>query len=354
MSEMMSGLQNLFPFRPFGSDGNAVAGQGRRDGTTGQRPSDMRSAGPGTRDAIPLASGRTLRDSDADGLRANRGPASEKTTRLTLVPVTFAHLGLGLWVIIARELSKFFRQRERLISSLVRPLLWLLVFATGMHDLLGVSIIEPYRTYTPYQEYVLPGLVGVVVLFQSMQSALSLVYDREAGVMRVMLVTPLPRGWLLFAKIAAAATLALGQAVVFLAVAALLGIHMPWATVWLAIPAALLAGLMLGAIGLVVTVYTRQIENFAGMMNFVIFPMFFLSSALYPLWKLREAGADVIWYLAMANPFTHAVELMRFAAYGRMNWVALAVVLGTALLAFALAVRGYNPQVGTIGKLKRG
>lgn len=196
--------------------------------------------------------------------------------------------------------------------------------------------------------------MGVVVLFQSMQSALSLVHDREAGVMRVMLVTPLPRAWLLFAKILAAATLALGQAIAFLAAAAVVGVHMPWATVWLALPAALLAGLMLGAIGLVVTVYTRQIENFAGMMNFVIFPMFFLSSALYPLWKLRESGAEVIWYLAVANPFTHAIELIRFAAYGQMNWVALAVVSGTALAAFAMAVRGYNPQIGTIGKLKRG
>lgn len=187
-----------------------------------------------------------------------------------------------------------------------------------------------------------------------MQSALSLVHDREAGVMRVMLVTPLPRAWLLFAKILAAATLALGQAIAFLAAAAVVGVHMPWATVWLALPAALLAGLMFGAIGLVVTVYTRQIENFAGMMNFVIFPMFFLSSAFYPLWKLRESGAEVIWYLAVTNPFTHAIELIRFAAYGQMNWVALAVVSGTALAAFAMAVRGYNPQIGTIGKLKRG
>jgi ABC-2 type transport system permease protein len=270
------------------------------------------------------------------------------------VQVTLSHLGLGLWVIVAREMSKFFRQRERLISSLVRPLLWLLVFATGMHDLLGVSIIPPYKTYTPYQEYVLPGLVGIVVLFQSMQSALSLVYDREAGVMRVMLVTPLPRAWLLFSKICAAALLALGQALAFLTVAALVGVHMPWATAWLAVPAALFVGLMLGSIGLVITVYTRQIENFAGMMNFVIFPMFFLSSALYPLWKLRESGAELVWYLAMINPFTHAIELIRFAAYGSMNWTAFTVVLAAGLLAFGLAVRGYNPLIGAIGKIRRG
>ena len=64
-----------------------------------------------------------------------------------------------------------------------------------LRDLLGVSIIPPYKTYVPYQEYVLPGLIGIVILYQCMQSALSMVYDREAGVMRVMLVTPLPRNF---------------------------------------------------------------------------------------------------------------------------------------------------------------
>ncbi|MGZ9809338.1 ABC transporter permease [Pseudoroseicyclus sp. H15] len=268
--------------------------------------------------------------------------------------LTARHLGLGLWVIIARELAKFVRQRERLISSLVRPLLWLLVFATGMHDLLGISIIEPYTTYTPYQEFILPGLIGIVALFQSMQSALSLVYDREAGVMRVMLVTPLPRPFLLFAKILAASVLALAQALAFLAVAAIFKITLPWGTVAWAIPAILAAGLMLGSIGLVVSVYTNQIENFAGMMNFVIFPMFFLSSALYPLWKLREAGAEIVYWLAVCNPFTHAVELIRFAAYGQINWVSLAVVTGVGLVAFGLAVRGYDPQKGAIRRVKRG
>lgn len=268
--------------------------------------------------------------------------------------LTGTNLALGLWVVTERELLKFLRQRERLLSALVRPLLWLIVFASGLHDLLGVSIIPPYRTYTPYQEYILPGLLGMIVLFQAMQSALSLVYDRESGVMRMMLVTPLPRPWLLFAKILAATVLCLVQCAAFLIVAALFGIHLPLKTLALTLPALVLAGLMLGSIGLVVSVYTRQIENFAGMMNFVIFPMFFLSSSLYPLWKLREAGVQVIYWLAMVNPFTHAVELIRFAAYGQFNAVSCAVVAGVGLVAFALAVRGYNPLVGAIGQIKRG
>ncbi len=262
-------------------------------------------------------------------------------------------LALGLWVVTEREVMKFLRQRERLLSALVRPSLWLIVFASGLQNLLGVSVIPPYRTYTPYQEYILPGLLGMVVLFQAMQSALSLVYDRESGVMRAMLVTPLPRPYLLFAKILAATVLALVQCAAFLAVAALFGVHLPWATLGLIIPALIVSGLMLGAIGLVVSVYTRQIENFAGMMNFVIFPMFFMSSALYPLWKLREAGAKAIYWLAMCNPFSHAVELIRFAAYGQFNPISCAVLIGVGLMAFALAARGYNPLIGTIGQIRR-
>ncbi len=267
--------------------------------------------------------------------------------------LTPSRLVLGLHVIVAREFAKFLRQRERLLSSLVRPMLWLLVFATGLHDLLGVSIIPPYQTYTPYQEYILPGLLGIVVLFQSMQSALSVVYDREVGVMRVMLVTPLPRPFLLFAKTLAATALGVLQSAIFLAAAALFSITLPFQTVALVVPALVLSGFMLGSIGLVVSVYTRQIENFAGMMNFVIFPMFFLSSALYPLWKLREAGADAIYWIALFNPFTHAVELIRFAAYGQFNALSLAVVAGVGGAAFLLAVRGYNPLIGTFGQIKR-
>ena len=120
-------------------------------------------------------------------------------------------LWLGFLAITRREILKFVRQTERLLSALIRPALWLLVFATGLHDLLGLSIIPPYKTYTPYQEYIVPGLIGIVILFQCMQSALSMVYDREAGVMRVMLVSPLPRSFLLFAKISAATILSLLQ-----------------------------------------------------------------------------------------------------------------------------------------------
>jgi ABC-2 type transport system permease protein len=79
------------------------------------------------------------------------------------------------------------QQRGRLLSALVRPLIWLAVFAAGFYNVFGVSIIPPYKTYITYQVYIVPGLLGMILLFHGMQSSLSMVYDREMGVMRLLL-----------------------------------------------------------------------------------------------------------------------------------------------------------------------
>jgi ABC-2 type transport system permease protein len=110
----------------------------------------------------------------------------------------------------------------------------------------------------------------------------------------------------------------------------------------------LLCATMLAALGLMLSVHIRQLENFAGTMNFVIFPMFFISTALYPLWKLRESGALWLYQLAQLNPFTAAVELMRYALQSQLNVQAALVVALTAALSFALALRGYDPQRGWV------
>ena len=93
--------------------------------------------------------------------------------------------------------------------------------------------------------------------------------------------------------------------------------------------AAVSAALMLGALGLLLSVHIKQLENFAGTMNFVIFPMYFMSTALYPLWKLEESGAAWVYQIARFNPFTHAVEWMRFALYDKDPGMSPYIVLGT-------------------------
>src|SRR5207247_2174511 len=101
----------------------------------------------------------------------------------------------------------------------------------------------------------------------------------------------------------------------------------------------ILSGLMLGALGMLMSSVSKQLENFAGAMNFVIFPMFFASSALYPLWRVREAS-PLLYYVCELNPFTHAVELVRFALYCQINWISLAVVAGCTALFMVGASRG--------------
>lgn len=217
-----------------------------------------------------------------------------------------------------------------------------------MQNLFGISPIEPYATYIPFREYIVPGLIGMVLLFNGMQSSLSLVYDREVGVMRLMLTAPLPRWYVLLCKLIAGTVLSVVQAYAFLLLAQLVGVYVPWVGWLISLPAVMLAAFMLGSIGLLLSVYIRQMENFAGTMNFVIFPMFFLSSALYPLWRLRESGGEALYWLSAVNPFTHAVEFVRFAAYGQFNWTSFWVVLGTAVVCFLLAAIAYDPQRGLI------
>ena len=258
------------------------------------------------------------------------------------------HALQALWAIVERELMKFLRQTGRLASALVRPLLWLAVFAAGFRNVFGVAINEPYDTYIPYDVYIAPGLIGMVLLFNGMQSSLAMVYDREMGLMRLLLTAPLPRWWILFAKLAATAVLSLLQAAAFVAIAALLGTGLP--VFGPQAPQVLLAAvadaLMLGALGLLLSVHIKQLENFAGTMNFVIFPMYFMSTALYPLWKLEESGAVWVYQIARFNPFTHAVEWMRFALYGKDAGWSPWVVLGPLVVCFALASWGYDPQRG--------
>jgi ABC-2 type transport system permease protein len=257
-----------------------------------------------------------------------------------------AHAARALRAVTTREIVKFVQQRGRLLSALVRPLMWLAVFAAGFYNVFGVSIIPPYKTYITYQVYIVPGLLGIILLFHGMQSSLSMVYDREMGVMRLLLTAPLPRWVLLACKLVAGTALSVLMCYVFLAVCILFDVTFD-ASGWLyALPALIVSGLMLGALWLFLSVYIRQVENFAGAMNFVMFPMFFFSSALYPLWKLREGGSELLYLIALANPFTYAVELIRFALYGMFEPVAALVVIGSTVVFFLLAVIGYDPQRG--------
>ncbi|MDX2309626.1 MAG: ABC transporter permease [Hyphomicrobium sp.] len=287
--------------------------------------------------------------------------------------------------IVWREVLRFLYQRERFLSALVRPLVWLFIFAAGFRQVLGVSIIPPYTTYVLYETFITPGLIGMILLFNAMQSSLSMVYDRETGAMRTLLVAPFPRSFLLSSKLVGGVAVAVLQAYTFLVIAYFWDIIPPAIGYLTVLPALVLSGMMLGALALLMSSVIRQLENFAGVMNFVIFPMFFASSALYPLWRIKE-GSPLLYEIAKLNPFTHAVELIRFALYGQVGrtlevgeelWAGgptaaagvneagimlplqsgqlldithLVVVIGCTLLFLAAAIYAYNPSKGLIAK----
>jgi ABC-2 type transport system permease protein len=106
---------------------------------------------------------------------------------------------------------------------------------------------------------------------------------------------------------------------------------------------------MLGSLGMLISSLIKQLENFAGVMNFVIFPMFFASSALYPLWRVKESS-PLLYYVCQFNPFTHATELIRFALYGKMSWTSLLVVAGCTVVFLCGAVIAYDPARGFLAR----
>ncbi|WP_312367170.1 ABC transporter permease [Ensifer sp.] len=260
---------------------------------------------------------------------------------------TFRHYLICLRGILSREGLRFLNQRERFVSSLVRPLLWLFVFAAGFRQVLGVSIIPPYKTYVLYEVYITPGLCGMILLFSGMQSSLSMVYDREMGNMRTLLVSPFPRWFLLVCKLLAGVAVSIMQVYVFLLIALFWGVKPPWSGYLLILPALFLSGLMLCSLGMLLSSMIRQLENFAGIMNFVIFPMYFASPALYPLWRIQESS-PLLHKICLANPFTYAVELIRFALYGRIDWGSLMIVTACTVLFLGGAIFAYNPSNGLL------
>ena len=212
--------------------------------------------------------------------------------------------------IVYKELVRFIKQKSRFFSALVRPLLWLFVFSIGFKSVLALEIIEPYENYITYETYIIPGLVGMILLFNGMQSSLTMIFDREMGSMKILLASYINRNYLLFCKIC--------------------------------IPVIIVCSLILNAFALFISSVVKQLENFATVMNFVIFPIFFLSSALYPLSRFKESSLS-LFNISSFNPFTYIVEFIRYSLYLEFNShiffvisLSFVIVLNMAFIGFKL------------------
>ena len=232
--------------------------------------------------------------------------------------------------IVYKELIRFLKQKSRFFSALVRPLLWLFIFSAGFKTALGLAIIPPYETYITYETYIVPGLVGMVLLFNGMQSSLTMIFDREMGSMKILLTSYINRNYLLFCKMFATAIVSTLQAITFLIVAILYGVDISYSAIILTIPIIIVSSIILNAFALFISSVIKQLENFASVMNFVIFPMFFLSSALYPLWKIKDSSL-LLFNVSSYNPFTYIVEAIRFSLYGKFE-LEIFLILGVSFV----------------------
>jgi ABC-2 type transport system permease protein len=239
----------------------------------------------------------------------------------------------ALW---RRDMIKFLRDRRQLITSLTRSFIWLLAFGLGMRT----SVRVP-TSGVDYVSFLVPGLASMTVLFASMFAAISIVWEREFGFLKELLVAPVPRGVIVAAKILAGSATALIETSVMLLLSPLAGARFsPWGAL-ASLPLLALFGMTVNALGIIVAARMKSFEGFGAVVNFVIQPVFFLSGALYPIGGLPRGLRAVVFI----NPMTYVVDAVRGLCIGHHTFplpVSAAVVVGSALLLWALATRSFR------------
>jgi ABC-2 type transport system permease protein len=201
-----------------------------------------------------------------------------------------------------RDMIRFLANRGQTMTWLVQPLLFLFVLGSGLQPLSDAS-----TGGADLKTFIFPGVVCVAVLFTAMISAASLVWDRELGFLKEMTIAPVSRTSIILGKLAGGATIAAAQGVIVLALAGLVGVPYAPGLVAGALALIVLVAFAVTAFGVLVAVSIRQAQSFTWVMQLVVFPMFFLSGALYPVAGL-PAWLEILTKL---NPLTYAVDPMR-------------------------------------------
>lgn len=223
---------------------------------------------------------------------------------------TFAHEVRGAKIVFAREMIRWWQDRSRAVVSLLQPILFLFVLGTGLSSLVSIG-----TGGISFRTFMFPGVIAMSTMFTAMFSAASLVWDREFGFLREMLVAPVSRASIMIGKAIGGATVATILGAVLLVLAGAVGVpYDPPLFVSLVVELFLLS-FVLTAVGLVVAGRTRQIQSFMAITQIFLMPMLFLSGALFPLSDL-PAWLHV---LTRVNPLTYAVDPMRRAVFGHLD-----------------------------------
>ncbi len=206
-----------------------------------------------------------------------------------------------IYVICQREFIKFFREKSRLLGTLARPVLWLFVVGNGMS-----SLITPHTGFS-YLQFIFPGMVGMTILFASIFSSISIVWDREFGFMKEMLVAPISRLSIVIGKAVSGTAISVAQALIILVLAPFLGITVTVAQFLEVAAVAVLVSFCITALGILIAARLASFDGFNIIMNFLVMPMFFLSGAMYPVTAMPE----VLRQLTHLNPLTYGIDAFK-------------------------------------------
>lgn len=213
-------------------------------------------------------------------------------------------------VVLHREMLRFLSDRARMLSMLLQPVLWLFVMGTGLGSLVQGSIPG-----VDFRTFMYPGMISMTVIMTGMFSAGSIVWDREFGFMREMLVAPVSRGAIVAGKCLGGAIVATGQGVIILAMAGLVGVPYSPGLMLTLLVEMFVAAFTITAFGVLLAARMKNMQTFFGLMQMAIMPMMFLSGAMFPLANLPSW----LHVLTTVNPLTYAVDPMRQAVFSHLS-----------------------------------
>ena len=253
----------------------------------------------------------------------------------------------GVYIIWYRDMLRFWHDKMRLIGAIVLPLLFLFVFGSGLSNRMG--ILGPGVNFA---QFIFPGIIGMTVLITSFMSGVSVVWDREFGFLKEVLVAPISRASVAVGKTLGAATIAIIQGAIILLFAPLIGVSLSPGTIALLLPSMFLLAIAMGSFGVLLATRIRTIEAFQAIMPMLTFPMIFLSGVFSPV----EEGPLWMSIVAKINPATYGIAIIRQVALGvttfELNlfghtmslWNNTGILAAFGLVMVLLAMRSFGSQ----------
>jgi ABC-2 type transport system permease protein len=259
----------------------------------------------------------------------------------------------GIGAIWLREVKRAVRDRGQLIGGISRPLMWVLILGVGLNPYFRGEVYGEVRFVVPYTylQFIFPAVIALNMLYTSVQSAVSVIWDREFGFLREVLVSPLPRWAILLGKVLGGTTVAMIHGSMVLALARFADVTVTADSVMRALGLMLLLGFGLTSLGVVIANRLKTFEGFGVFSNAIILPLYFTSASVFPIDPaLTRAQARVVypeWLITMVeyNPITYAVDALRGVFIGFYQFdpnLGPLVLGGMCVVFFGIALRDFQ------------